>query len=266
MTEVFDDIRFLARAEPRIRAIRLLAKRPCSRDELIDVLDISRATLSRLLRQFEDRGWVEQDGQQYTTTRFGTAIADDISSLTETVTTTQEVQPLDEYLPFDELGLEIHQIRGATITKATSSDPSAPARQVGQILESSNRTRILKHAIDPNASRPHYEAVIEGQQRTEVVLTRDAIRTVTQNSETRQWFEEMVTNDVPLYRYDGSLPVNLKIVDDTVLLTPSDENGLIVALVECENEDILSWATDLFESYCSQATRVGMDAFVPETG
>ncbi|AFK20119.1 ArsR family transcriptional regulator [Haloferax mediterranei ATCC 33500] len=263
MTEPFDDVQFLARANTRIRAIKLLAKRPYSRDELIEALDISRATLSRLLRQFEDRGWVAKDGRQYVTTRFGSAIANDISSLVDTVTTTQQTQHLAQYLPFDELGLKIHQLRGAEITEPTSSDPAAPARRVGQILESSNRTRILKHAIDPNASRPHYEAVIEGRQRTEVVLTREAMRTVNQNSETRHWFKEMITNDVPLYQYDGSLPVNLKIVDERVLLTPSDENGLIVALIECENKDIFSWATDLFETYCSQATRVGADAFEP---
>lgn len=266
MAEPFDDVQFLARANTRIRAIQLLAERPYNRDELIETLDISRATLSRLLRQFEDRGWVGQDGRRYATTRFGSAIASDVSSLLNTVTTTQRVQHLTQYLPFDELGLEIHQLRGAEITNATSSDPAAPTRRVGQILTASNRTRILKHAIDPNASRPHYEAVIEGRQRTDVVLTREAIRTASQHSETRQWFEEMITNGVPLYQYDGSLPVNLKIVDETVLLTPSDENGLIVALIECENEDILSWATKTFESYRSKATRVGRGAFVPEIG
>lgn len=264
MAEPFDDVQFLARANTRIHAIQVLAEQSHTRDELIDRLGISRATLSRLLRQFEDRDWVEQDGRQYTTTRFGAAIADNISSLLDTVTTTQQIQPLDQYLPFNELGLEIHHLRGATITTATSSNPAAPARRVGQILETSDRTQILKHAIDPNASRPHYEAVIEGRQWTEVVLTREAIKIANQESETRQWFQEMITNDVALYQYDGSVPVNLKIVDETVLLTPSDENGLIVALIECENEDILSWATEMFESYRSEATQVGMDAFVPE--
>lgn len=263
MTTSFEDLAFLARAETRIRAIQLLAESPRDRDELVDQLDISRATLSRLLRQFEDREWVVQDGRQYTATRFGSALATDVSQLLDTVSTIHQFRDIAQYLPFDELGIEFHQLRGARLTEATPSDPAAPARRVGELLDSSERTRILKHAIDPNASRPHYEAVIEGNQQTEVILTREALKTANRNEETREWFREMVRNDVPLYRYDGEIPVNLKIVDETVVFSPTDENGLVPALVECLDEDIFSWASETFESYRRSATQVETSAFVP---
>jgi predicted transcriptional regulator len=84
MTDSFDDLEFLARAETRVRAIQLLAENSYNRDELIDRLGISRATLSRLLRQFEDRDWVKKNNDGYTTTRFGSALAQDITRLLET--------------------------------------------------------------------------------------------------------------------------------------------------------------------------------------
>lgn len=264
MVDPFEDIQFLARANTRIRAIQLLAEKPRDRDELIEKLDISRATLSRLLRQLEDREWVTQDGAQYTTTRFGAAMANDITQVLDTATTIHQFQGIAQYLPFDELGIEFHQLRGARITEATSSDPAAPARRVGQLLDAANRTRILKQAIDPNASRPHYEAVIQGKQQTEVILTSEAIDTVTENRETRQWFQEMITNEVPVYRYDGSVPINLKIIDETVVISVTDDNGLLPALIETNDEEIFSWAVETFESYGEQAAVVGEEAFSPK--
>lgn len=264
MSDPFEDIQFLARANTRIRAIQLLAEQPRDRDELIERLDISRATMSRLLRQLEDRDWVTQDGAQYTTTRFGAAMATDITQLLDTATTIRQFQGIAQYLPFDELGIEFHHLRGARITEATSADPAAPARRVGQLLDSANRTRILKQAIDPNASRPHYEAVIQGQQQTEVILTDEAIHTVNETRETRQWFQEMIANDVPVYRYDGNVPINLKIIDETVVISVTDDNGLLPALIETTDEAIFSWATETFESYGEQAALVGQDAFTPK--
>lgn len=264
MTGSLDDLEFLARAETRVRAIQLLAENSYNRDELIDRLGISRATLSRLLRQFEDRDWVKKDSDGYTTTRFGSALAQDVTRLLETTATIQRFQGIAQYLPFDELGIKFHQLRGAQVTEASSADPAAPARRVGQLLDSSDRTRILKHAIDPNASRPHYEAVIEGDQRTEVILTRDAITIASQNRDTRQWFQEMISNEVPLFRYDGTIPVNLKIIDETVVFSPTDENGLVPALIEITDDDILSWANEFFESYHANAMPVEMEAFAPE--
>lgn len=264
MVDPFEDIQFLARANTRIRAIQLLAEKPRDRDELIERLDISRATLSRLLRQFEDREWVTQDGTQYTTTRFGSAMANDITQLLDTATTIRQFRGVAQYLPFDELGIEFHQLQGAQVTEATSADPAAPARRVGQLLDAANRTRILKQTIDPNASRPHYEAVIQGQQRTEVILTHEAIDTVTETPETRQWFQEMIANEVPVYRYDGSVPINLKIIDETVVISVTDENGLLPALIETNDEEIFSWAVETFESYGEQASLVGQEAFAPK--
>ncbi|WP_323174215.1 helix-turn-helix domain-containing protein [Natrialba sp. PRR66] len=261
MNDSFEDIQFLARSQTRIHALQLLAEQPRDRDELIDQLDISRATLSRLLRQFEDRKWVSQDGAQYRTTRFGSAMAEDITQLLDTATTIRHFQGIAQYLPFDELGIEFHQLRGARLTEATTSDPAAPARRVGQLLDSADRTRILKQAIDPNASRPHYEAVIQGQQRTAVILTHEAVDTVNESRTTRQWFQEMIANEVPVYRYDGNIPVNLKIIDETVVLSVTDANGLFPVLIETEDDEIFSWAVETFESYGDQATLVDQDAF-----
>lgn len=264
MNDSFEDLQFLARAQTRIRAMQLLAEKPRDRDELVDRLDTSRATLSRLLRQLEDREWVTQDEAEYTMTRFGSAMANDITQLLDTATTIRQFQGVAQHLPFDKLGIEFHQFQGARITEATSSDPAAPARRVGQLLDSADRTRILKQAIDPNASRPHYEAVIQGKQQTEVILTHDAINTVNENRETRQWFQEMITNEVPVYRYDGSVPINLKIIDETVVFSVTDENGLLPALIETNDEEIFSWAVETFESYSEQAAVVDEEAFTPK--
>ncbi|WP_330633339.1 helix-turn-helix transcriptional regulator [Halocatena halophila] len=261
MNEAFEDLQFLARSPTRIRAVKLLAATPRNRDELVDELDISRATLSRLLRQLEDRDWIRRDKERYTTTRFGTAMATDITQLLETATTIRQLRGIVQYLPFDDLGIEIHQLNDARITEATSADPVAPARRVGQVLDSAERTRILKHVIDPNASRSQYGAVIDGTLQTEIILTHDAITTVCEYPDSRQRYQDMIANDVGVYRCDDTIPINLKIVDETVLFSLTDDNGLVLALIESDDEDVRSWATDLFNGYRDEATPVGRETF-----
>lgn len=264
MNEAFEDLQFLARAQTRIRAVQLLAAKPRDRDELVDELDISRATLSRLLRQLEDRDWIRRDDTGYTTTRFGTAMATDITHLLETATTIRQLRGIAQYLPFDALGIEIHQLHDAQITEATASDPAAPARRVGQVLDGAERTRILKHAIDPNASRSQYGAVIDGTLQTEVILTHDAITTVCAYPDTRQWYRDMIGNDVAVYQYEDTIPINLKIVDETVLFSLTDDNGLVLALIESNNEDVRAWAADLFNDFRDEATPIDKGAFTPQ--
>lgn len=74
----------------------------------------------------------------------------------------------------------------------------------------------------------------------------------------------MIGNDVVVYRYEDTVPINLKIVDETVLFSLTDDNGLVLALIESNDEDVRSWATDLFNEYRDEATSVGRGAFTPQ--
>jgi hypothetical protein len=71
-----EDIEFLSRSPHRVRALRTLRAGPADRDDLRAATEASKATVSRLLNEFEDRNWVVRDGHEYELTDPGEAEAD----------------------------------------------------------------------------------------------------------------------------------------------------------------------------------------------
>lgn len=63
-------------------------------------------------------------------------MATDITHHLETATTISQLRGIAPYIPFDDLGIEVYHLQDAQITEATASDPAAPARRVGQLLDS----------------------------------------------------------------------------------------------------------------------------------
>lgn len=60
-----DDVEYLARSANRVRVLETLAKGPHDRTDLQEKTGAARATLGRILGEFEERGWIRRDGAEY---------------------------------------------------------------------------------------------------------------------------------------------------------------------------------------------------------
>lgn len=85
------DVEFLTRSEGRVDVLNTVSQRSRSRDELEQVTDRSRSTLSRMLSDFEARGWVVRQDGRYTTTAAGTYVTSDMSRMLDRIGSLDDV-------------------------------------------------------------------------------------------------------------------------------------------------------------------------------
>lgn len=98
-----DDIAFLARSPHRVAVLDVLASGSRTRGQIRETTEISQPTLTRILGGFEDRGWVEKRGQEYSLTAFGSLLAEDFGALHETVETMQQLKTIGPHLLLEQM-------------------------------------------------------------------------------------------------------------------------------------------------------------------
>jgi predicted transcriptional regulator len=167
-----EHIRFLSRAESRVRTVqRLLESEPATQRELRTRLDASRTTVARSLSSLAERGWIERTEGAYRLTHAGRVVAEEFSRLLGSVAAVDELAEFLRWFPAD---VETPDILGATdveVTYSTDGAPYAPAGRQTEILHDADRLRILLPAIDLDSTRTITEQVTERGLEVETVVS-----------------------------------------------------------------------------------------------
>lgn len=76
-----DDVEFLANSWNRFEVLDAVAESPRTRTELKELTNVSRVTLSRVLSDLEDRGWIVRETDRFEATNNGAVVAAAVSRL-----------------------------------------------------------------------------------------------------------------------------------------------------------------------------------------
>lgn len=99
MNTALDEIEFLARSPNRIRVLDALTAEPIERYDIEDATGVSRATLGRILDDFEERGWVTREGRQYETTHVGNYVDREFTGLVERFEPVPALNQVGQWFP-----------------------------------------------------------------------------------------------------------------------------------------------------------------------
>lgn len=252
-----EDIRFLADSENRFTALEALAAGPRTRSELRSVTEASSATISRLLGDFESRGWVARDGNRYALTPLGEYVASEFIDLYDHMTTASDLRELLPWFPLGALDVEfdLEILTGARITAATPDDPMAPVARVLDIERESTRTNTLADKFPEPCIEARHEAVVGGTQTMELVTTPAVIESV-MTSPCADEFEDIVAADrSTVYVYDGDVPPG-GIYDGTAYLIVLDDRDVSVGLIESDDPALVDRLTETVDEYREASTRL----------
>ncbi|WP_339102754.1 helix-turn-helix domain-containing protein [Haloterrigena salinisoli] len=247
---------FLARSEHRVRVLELLADGRHAREELSAETSVTRVTLSRILGDLTDRGWVERDHADggYTITNTGRDIYDQFDRLLETIAVGQRYPDIIDALPTAWFDFDLRRLADADLVAADSADPLAGMRVVTDAL---SRASTVRAVVGSFATLPMYdlsEDLSDGNAADgEVVFDRNATAVALENPDlVDRWREIEARTDRPVYySADGTIPCNVDIADDTVFLSIADGSGFDV--LRCTDPAVVEWATDLFREKRSAA-------------
>lgn len=256
-----DDISFLARSASRVQVLETLASAPHDRAELQMTTGVPRATVGRIVTEFEARGWVRHDGRYYTTSPLGGFLIAEFRSLVDGVTTMQKLRSVIEWLPTDEFDFPLSRFSGADITLPRATDTIAPVDRAAELVEGGDDVCILAFGSAPPVVEAGWRTTVDGTQSFEVIFAAETLDTLATDPETGPWLRDLAGCERgTVRRYDGTVPYNLAVIDDTANFALVDEHGAPAALIETTDEAIRSWTVATIDRYRADSKRLGPDA------
>lgn len=248
-TDAVEAAAFLARSEHRVRVLELLADGRHAREELTAGTSVTRVTLSRILGDLTERGWVERDHADggYAITNTGRDIYEQFDRLLETIAVGQRYPDVVDSLPTEWFDFDLRCLADADLVAADSADPLAGMRVVVDAL---SRASTVRAVVGSFATLPMYalsEDLSDGDAADgEVVFDRNATAVALENPDlVDRWREIEARTDRPVYySVDETVPCNVDLVDDAVFLSIADGSGFDV--LRCADPAVVEWAQDLF--------------------
>lgn len=255
-----DDIAFLARSASRVRVLEALASDPHDRAGLQATTGIPRATVGRIVTEFEARGWVEHDGRYYSTSPLGGFLISEFGALVEGVKTMQKLRGVVEWLPTEEFDFSLERFADADVTLPRPSDTTAPVERAAELLDEGDEVSVLAFGSAPSVIEAAWRRTVHGTQSFEVVFAADTLDDVMADPGVGTWIRDLADCERgTVLRYDGVVPYNLAVIDDTVNFALVDEHGAPSALIESADPEIRSWAVSTIDAYRRESEPLDTD-------
>lgn len=256
MGEPVTELEFLSRSKHRIALLRALCE-PCDRGTLRDRTGVSKPTLSRVLRDFEDRAWVTRTDARYRLTVPGTLVYEGVDAAVRAIETAAKLAPLSAWLPDERPGFDPAHLHDATVLTTSPADTFEVHRRLATLLYEADRVRELTGTVASSGIDVHRRAVEDHDQTLEVVLTANALRTIESNSEmARQADAVLAADGVSAFRYDDAAPYFLALADERALVGVLDDSGGMRGLVVSEHPKVVDWATTMLDEYRAAAEEI----------
>ncbi|RKD98240.1 helix-turn-helix transcriptional regulator [Halopiger aswanensis] len=256
-----EEIEFLALSANRVDVLRLLSEGRYTRTELAQETGASQATLGRILGDFADRSWITRDGSEYTATATGQLVASGFTDMQDILETERRLRGIVEYLPTETFEFDIRRLADARITVPSQTRPNAPLQRLLALLEDATEVRAVSHAFNEQNLTTVQERTETGEQTFEGVFSRDAIDALADDSALRTQLRELLETDRATVRiYDDEIPLAAMIIDDVVYLLVRDEQGILRASIDSDDDEIRAWARETFDSYWEGAAPLEADA------
>lgn len=254
------EIEFLARSSNRIEVLAALVERAQTRRELAEAVDVSQPTLGRILGDLRERNWIAADGDRYRATATGRLVATGITDLRDRLATEAQLREVAEWLPTEVLDVDLRHFRGATVTTPTQTRPNAPIQRMLELLGRTDRALLLSHAFNEQKLRLVRERSVGGELTTRGVFTESAIDALTETPELRELLAEIVAAESAEIRVcSGEVPLAVEVTDERTHLLLRDEEGIVRAALDTDDETVRAWARRLHEDHWAEATPLSPD-------
>lgn len=265
--EALADIAYLGRSGNRVKILETIVSHPHSPREIAEATGSARSTLERILTELEDRGWAKRtpDGT-YEATDTGEFVIDEFVPALDAMEAIRNLGDTISWLPRDELSISLAHFRDATIRRREVDDPTEGVDQMAELMGNTENFRVISNLIppDPIATVLH-DQVDAGRLTVDYVLTEGVLDYLRSRPERRERWVDTMGTDADLWIWEGDVPCNLWIFDDTVWIKNDSpiQDAYGVPIIT-DDDTVRSWAHDLIDRYRDEATPVDIATFAGE--
>jgi predicted transcriptional regulator len=257
------DVEFLIRSTNRLDVLEAVADGPRDRHDLRMATDFSRVTLSRILGDLVERGWVTRIDTEYEITAEGEIVAREVRRLFGNLEALDMLEGTVRWLPTERFDFELSRLADAEVMLPDEHDLTAQIRWVEGRIEATDRVRSVGTWVAAEILDTLVESTVNGDCRCECVVESHVVDHIRDTPELRTSVRELLASDrASLYRYDGDdAEITMSILSDGVLLCGQQDARTFPEAVASTDEAVVDWATGRFESLRGQATRVDPSVF-----
>lgn len=255
------EINFLADSVYRSVVLADLYEGSRTRAELRTETGASSATLSRVLRAFENRNWIVRTDQRYELTPAGVLVAAGFNDLLRRLEIEQKLRGIWSAIPAELLAFDPEWVMEASITLPSKHNPLAPMDRAAEMEYAAAHSRVLTHALPDPCLSAHRRGITTGVHRLEAVVTRDVARTLAETPHAPWIHDALATDRLDLFVTDTDVPYVIGINDTTVYFGVDDERGAPLALIEASDETVFTWAEWTFETSRREAVPLTSEMF-----
>lgn len=258
-----EDVAYLTRSDHRVLALGAVAERPRSRSALRDITGASASTVSRMVREFENRRWLVRNGQQYEATELGAFVASGVEELLERLDTERRLRDVWEYLPTEVDGFTIEMVSDAVVTTAEANDPYRPINRFVSLLRDTDRFRFVGSdlALLEPCKDEFRQRVLDGMH-TEIIDPPTVARHVL-STYPEHCTPALETGNLTVLLHEDLPPCGVSLFDRRIGISCYDPaNGTVRAFVDTDAPEAREWAESTYASYRRDARRLALETAV----
>lgn len=230
-----------------------------TRQEVRDAVSASRSTVRRTVEAFIERGLIDSVAGGYRLTATGRFLADGLGDMIEVARITERYGPLFRRLDPPIHGLDPTWFDGATMTRATETNPYEPAQRQTETVREATTFRGVLPAIEIEGSRLVHERITSGALTAEIVVPAAMVDTLRSEPFASLFREQLATEQFECWLTDDALPFYLGLSDEERVEIGVDEGGVPRVLVQSTDPAFRAWGDETFDRYRTAATRLTRD-------
>lgn len=265
MDESLEDIAYLARSPNRLRVLEVLADGPRSRRELGDLTDASRATLSRVLAELDERRWIERSGDHVLATPLGRLVYEEFAPLVDAMSAADALRDVASLVPAD-AGLDLRAFADATVETPDSGDPTAHMDRGFEHVASATRFDILARTAIPRFAVEAARRLRDEDFSFAATVPADFVRGLAPDSTVLTALYDIVDAGGAVNLVEGPIDHNVAVADDVVIVWLCDAEGTHQGILFSEGRRVREWARRRIERRSASATPLQEATLTPESG
>ena len=256
MDTTLDEIKFLVGSDHRVGLLEALSEGPCDRRDLRDATGASSPTMGRILTDFQDRHWIEQNRNTYQLTDLGEYVADRFGEFMDAITIERRLRDLWPWLPHEIDGFSVELFTDVVVSQPGPGYPYQPVERLTELITETTTMRGFGMAMLKSGNlEPFFDRALDDMECEyiyppavfEELLTWDrdtVIEAARQSNYTVLLHDALPTDD----------RCGICLFDDRIsICCYNHETGALQSLVDTESDEMRAWASSYYEQFRTEA-------------
>lgn len=228
---------------------------PTAANELADELGTSVSTINRVVGSFSRDRLVERSTDGISLTPSGAILLESVHGFVDTVETTRTLHPVLTSLANAPIEYEFEWFLEATVTTSTPKHPYAPLNRYSELFATAEHKRLIgdQFVVPKHGVTAAMQAMDDGVMCSCVWSERAMARLAEEYPEVVDWSAGKDDLETAI---SESVPFDLAILDDHLLVYGFDENGIMTVLADTDDPAAVDWGTALFDECFEAGTTV----------